>query len=436
MKESRYNYLKQYESYCLAVNGRTSAVLLVDTRKYPQAKDWKEQSMEGALFETLVQYGFLVSEEMDEVQELQIKHHKHLHEKEVLNVHLNPTLDCNLNCWYCYEGHVEQSQMQEQTQERVLSYIRKQIRKGDYKGVHISYFGGEPFLKYSQVICPLNLKLEELCDLYQVSLSYSATTNGYLLNEFCDELEQAASAPKFNRWKALQITLDGNENSHNELRKLKADGTGSYHRIMLHLLRILKTNKIDVHLRINYSNANIQELFEVLEDIPVYLRSRLSVSLHRIWQTQAEEEQIGISEIYARLKDQGFNMDTHRLMLGKREVCYADRETQILINFDGNVFKCTARDFVPENRLGYLDKNGNLIFEGERWLQRKERNVWDNLRCANCKLIPICLGACSQLQFENSEVPCILKDKQAELDVFMDQLLYTLMERKQGIILE
>jgi uncharacterized protein len=434
MKESKYNYYKQYEPYYLAVNGRTGAVLLVDTRKYPHITKWNEQSMRGELFDTLVQYGFFVSDETDEIEELKIRHQNHLGGKEVLNVHVNPTLDCNLNCWYCYEGHVEHSQMQAETQERVLSYIRKQIRTGEYKGVHISYFGGEPFLKYFDVICPLNLRLEELCNLYKVNLSYSATTNGYLLADFCDELEVLTSGS--TRWKSLQITLDGNENHHNELRKLKSNGAVSYHRILIQMLRVLKTDKVDVHLRINYSNANIQELFEVLEDIPTHLRTRLTISLHRIWQTQDEEEQVGVAEIYVRLKNQGFNLDAHRLLLGKREVCYADRDTQLLINYDGNVFKCTARDFVPENRLGYLDKNGNLVFEGERWVQRKKQNVWNNPRCANCNLVPICLGACSQLQFENKNVPCILNDKNAEVEVFMDQVLSKLMTKQQGIIME
>lgn len=461
MKRSRYNFYKQYGSYCLAVNGRTGSALLIDTRKYPQINTWaaasgempemkrgwedatpvlggEQDSTDQELFELLVQHGFLVPKDMVEENEIKSRHQSHLAGKSVLNVHLNPTLDCNLNCWYCYESHVKDSQMHQETQERVLSYIRKEIRSGVIQGVHISYFGGEPFLMYHQVIRPLNEKLAELCDLYRVGLSYSATTNGYLLTDFCQELQESNSGAAM-KWKALQITLDGDEPHHNEIRKLKTDGAVSYHRIMVQMLKVLKTDSVDVHLRINYSNANIQTLFGILEDIPLHLRKRLSVSLHRIWQTQDEKEQIGIGEMYAKLRGQGFNMDVHRFVLGKKEVCYADRDSQILINYDGSVFKCTARDFTKENRLGYLDKNGNVVLDGDRWTNRKSKTVWEVSRCAQCHLIPICLGACSQLQYEREDAempPCIIQDKKAELDVFMDQVLLKVLDKQRSLFAE
>lgn len=446
MKQSRYNYFKQYGDFCLAVNGRSEKALLIDTKIHPQARNWGSDKpgdsgnllarenvnspLLSELQEKLAEHGFLIPDEMNEIEVLKERLQRHKADRSVLNIHLNPTMDCNFKCWYCYEGHQELSAMSEETQDRILSYIRKQIRTHEVQGVHISYFGGEPFLQYEQVIRPFNQKLLDLCGLYDVVCTCSATTNGYLLHAFCEDLRRQDQA-EIRMWKSLQITLDGNEEHHNEIRKLKKDDAVTYHRIIMHVLQILSLKSLDVHLRINYSNASVQGLFEILEDIPERLRARLGVSLHRIWQTHHENEKLGAEEVYETLKSQGFKMDVHRLVLGKREVCYADRETQLLINYDASVYKCTARDFALENRLGYLDKNGKLISQDSRWKERKKCAIWEVSRCVRCHLLPICLGACSQMlfEYENPEkIPCVVENKKVETDLFMDQVLTRMIE--------
>lgn len=444
MKESRYNYFKQYGTTCLMVNGRTGAALLLDMQKYAEAQHWVihqhllngtveapeseanagRANIDPDLLRLLETFGFVVPNEMDEWGELQAVEVRHLASQRVLNLHVNPTLDCNMNCWYCYEKHKEGSGMDVQTQERLLSFVRKQIRSGQVQGVHISYFGGEPFLRYHDVILPLNRKLEELCAFYKVEVSYSATTNGSLLSDFYSHLLTEAQDGTL-RWKALQITLDGQETHHNRVRKYKADGGVTYHQIMTNLLRVLSTGRVDVHLRVNYSNANLEGLFELLLDIPEHLRSRLAIALHRIWQTQDEETVLGSEEIYERLNRAGFRMQSQSLMLGKQEVCYADRQAQWLVNYDGNLFKCTARDFTPESRLGYLDKHGEIVYEKDRWEKRREVKQSQRPACKTCNLFPLCKGPCSQLLYEGSpeDLPCVLDNRQAELNVFMDQVL-------------
>ncbi|HOH74428.1 MAG TPA: hypothetical protein PKW38_01450, partial [Paludibacteraceae bacterium] len=43
-----------------------------------------------------------------------------------------------------------------------------------------------------------------------------------------------------------------------------------------------------------------------------------------------------------------------------RESCYGDKKNQATINFNGDVYKCTARDFKPENREGVLMDDGTI----------------------------------------------------------------------------
>ena len=46
--------------------------------------------------------------------------------------------------------------------------------------------------------------------------------------------------------------------------------------------------------------------------------------------------------------------------------CYADRINYANINYDGNVYKCTAQDYTSETALGFLDENGQIRWDKEK----------------------------------------------------------------------
>jgi uncharacterized protein len=79
--------------------------------------------------------------------------------------------------------------------------------------------------------------------------------------------------------------------------------------------------------------------------------------------------------------------------------CYADRINQATINYNGDVFKCTARDFTKDNLEGVLDSDG-LIQWKNNILNRFEKRL-TNKPCLDCKIMPICGGGCSQKAIEN-----------------------------------
>ncbi len=72
-----------------------------------------------------------------------------------------------------------------------------------------------------------------------------------------------------------------------------------------------------------------------------------------------------------------------------------------MINSDGNVFKCTARDFVPENSEGRLMPDGTLTLN-ERY-RRRQALKYANPDCRACSILPICNGGCSQAKMERTE---------------------------------
>lgn len=428
MKESKYNYYKTFGNGLLAVNGRSRSVILLDTDKFPELKELRTGvalpvGLSDRLRSLFERNGFLLAEEKDEFSLIRAQNREKAYINDVLNIHLNPTLDCNLSCWYCYEKHRSESEMSAEVQSWVLRYVRKELESGSFKGVHVSYFGGEPLLKFREVIRPLNEGLRILATAYQVELSFSATTNGTVIeqlrNEFMDELDKRPGV-----WKALQITLDGNRSAHDRIRRTKQHKEPTYDRILRSVNDLLSNTDLRIHLRINYSNDSFEGSDEVLTRIPEQMRSRVSLILQRIWQTEGEEEPQGVEEMKRKALQLGYVAAPAPFQLGKHEVCYADRSTQLLVNYDAGIFKCTARDFTKDELLAQLSSDGVLRPMGMRLEEREESSRKVLKKCMECNYYPICLGPCSQLKAEHGEdAPCVVPDPERALDQMMEHLI-------------
>lgn len=94
--------------------------------------------------------------------------------------------------------------------------------------------------------------------------------------------------------------------------------------------------------------------------------------------------------MHSLLFQAGFEVDFY----SQGGLCFADRNNQVTINFDGNVFKCTTiPKFADEYILGKLDcKTGKIS-----WLQDRVEYLQNdsiNPRCQNCRMLPSCGGPC------------------------------------------
>ena len=73
--------------------------------------------------------------------------------------------------------------------------------------------------------------------------------------------------------------------------------------------------------------------------------------------------------------------------------CYADKENSMVINYNGDIFKCTANDFLPELREGRLNPDGSITFNNQ--YQMRMNAKYKLGECLNCAILPIC-QSCSQ----------------------------------------
>ena len=134
--------------------------------------------------------------------------------------------------------------------------------------------------------------------------------------------------------------------------------------------------------------------------------SLLYLSINRVWQDiqrKADDEEVKqmfaeVNRLYQDSLEHGFSPLPQYNRLSLSQSCYADKDNQCLINYDGGVFKCNARDFSPERQLGVLNSNGTI-----EWNDKHRLWMFDKFSdpiCNECSIFPICGRGCRRILFE------------------------------------
>lgn len=398
MKQSLYNnFIHLPSKRILAYNAFTRRfAIFPDFFNVTSIVDSPDCLENSVVYEKLRQAGFLIEDNINEVDILTDEIRKMDFNPEVAELHVNPTLDCNFRCWYCYEEHKTKSEMSEEVMVAVRNYMIKTIRT-PLKHFQLSFFGGEPLLTFDSVCKPLIEFAARLCNEHNIHFHVSFTTNSYLLTP-----EIIAFLTKFEC--GMQITVDGHRRFHNKVRFTDKEG-GTYDKIITNVAMLADAG-INVILRVNYTLGNINSAKEIVSDLDALHITRpekIIVDFQQVWQDRHKGEhwkkKLLIEECGKRLKEIGIyysNPDLHEPRLSS---CYGDKNNYICINYNGDFFKCTARDFKTERRAGYLSVDGTLVWEPGH------KEAWENAKftrkiCLNCRIAPICLGGCRQRGIE------------------------------------
>ena len=366
------------------------------------------------LYRKLVSGGVYVEERVDEFERLKECSDKVLFNEDSFFLIVNPTMNCNLQCWYCYEHHLKSS-MSVEIYNRIVSLIDNIMRKG-ISTFTLGFFGGEPLMEYRKTVSPLIGYAYNLCREYGVEMRVSFTTNGTLLNdkmiaELCEHVK-----PSF------QITLDGDESAHDGVRFFK-NGKGTYSIILQNVRKLLEYG-CRVTLRINYTKESIESIWNIIDQFNAFYdtgRNLLTIDFHRVWQDKEGNGVLHSVKLLAdKLVEFGFKVRYNELDEIKN-ACYGDRMNTAIINYNGDVFKCTAKDFIKENREGVLDETGNITWERsqEYRLSLKLKNPL----CHQCRIAPLCGGGCSRYILDKEAVGhssyCVFNHNDSEIDEFI-----------------
>ena len=374
------------------------------------------------LHRTLEANGFIVTDENDEQKKYLSSVQERKFSKDVYHIIVNPTMDCNLKCWYCYESHIEKSHMTSEMVAAIILHIKEKITKEPFKKLILSFFGGEPLLQ-KNIVFSLIESIYELSKTHGFYLATSFTTNGTLIDkDFVAKL--SPYEPSF------QITLDGWQNIHDKVRKYKVNGNGTYSQILSAIKLIQQDSpKSEILVRINVSNRTLDSLTNIANELAeIKQNNNLKIMVSKVWQVNAEKlDEKKILDFVLQCqtnKIQCSYLATSKYTYG----CYADNYNQVVINYDGNIYKCTARTFSSENSYGLITSEGQLEWNEMKLQDRL--NLELPYRCQICNFLPACPKPCSQKLLEKGEnLPCILNKKYGKENYIIEDFYNFLIER-------
>ncbi len=403
MKLSKYIYIEEiagnnsilynYSNDLAIVVFNELKELLLENRLFPDKIKVIHPSFYEALCDRKILIPNCLLEEKHKVSEIRSR----LCQQHSAHIIINPTMDCNLRCWYCYEPHLRGSYVSNDMLRKIELFISRIVNSSKISNIDLSFFGGEPLMKFHQTVLPLLNDTKILCERNKVKLSLSFTSNGVLLSKRV--VDKIIDMDKNCQ---IQIPFDGNRKYHNRT-KIDNHRSGTYDVTLKNILYALECG-IRINIRCNYTDENVLSFKDLLDDLAKLertLHKNLHISLQRVWQNS--ESQIlseKVNEVIEYAIKLGLMTESESMEIGTH--CYADYENSYVINYDGNVFKCTAREFSEKNSIGKLGEHGEIILK-DRNLSSVESRF--KKPCYSCIILPICT-ICHQRHFENDDNCC------------------------------
>ncbi|GHV44594.1 radical SAM/SPASM domain-containing protein [Bacteroidia bacterium] len=444
-KTSKYNYLIDYNSKKLLFNGITGAGFCMTLQEYeillPLLRDletFKNDFPED--FQRLFRLGYIVESDFDEIAYIRFKNKESVYLDKSYRIIINPTLDCNFHCWYCYQEHPK-GYMDEQTISKIKNHLRLKIENKEISSLNLSWFGGEPLLYFYEIVYPLSKFAKELCDTNNIPFISTITTNAYCMDE--------KMINTFNEigLRGFQITLDGHREKHNKVRN--ANGTPSYDKIIENVnLLCEKIKNIELILRVNYDKQTLKRnATKLLQDIKEKNRNKIHIDLQQVWQVvsiQENEQNKGNTQVQKFIEEAnnagfGAAYGSGGLSVGRFHNCYVSRYNYLSVNCDGKIYKCTARGYTNQYVIGNFLDDGTIKWNVKELSKLYAKATFENTMCLNCTFLPICMGPCPQKMVEaeeqNIENICVMKlTEQSVKEKIIDLYEFSLKNIKRNEI--
>jgi len=322
---------------------------------------------------------------------------------------------CNLGCSYCYAqqgdfGGAAKS-MTKETADRAVDLLVSGAEPGSR--LNLAFLGGEPLVNRA-VLQAVTRRAAELARQRGVTLTFSITTNGTLLNK-----SDAAFFEEFGF--AVTVSLDGPAAVHDQLRPYKS-GMGSFERVMANVRPLLALQRrMQVTARVTVTPKNLR-LRDTLDEF-------LAAGFHSVGFSPLLRSPNGGDEMQA---------DTLEVMLGEMIDCGREFERRArageryafanMVNAMREIERGTHRPYPCGAGAGYLgvSADGDLAachrFVGDeeggmgnlqqgldrakrsRWLA--DRHVHRQEPCCQCWARYLCGGGCHHEVIQRGRPAC------------------------------
>lgn len=420
MKKSKFNIFRKIDGNMdIVFNSFSLAIAEADqvfSKIYNNLENLdinKFSEIERDTYDTMINCKFIVDDKVDEMRNLEFFRHKLTTSTATFYLTIYPTLNCNFDCYYCYEKN-KTGIISKKVQQKILELVGYHAERKS--NIEVIWHGGEPLLTFD-IICYLSENIINICKKNNVKYSCGMTTNGYL---FTDDI--ISKLIDYNL-KTVLITLDGPPEMHNKRRYLKNTKTGTFDKILENAIK-LKKNNIKVKIRTNLNKdfntdimlklVNILEKNDLTEDFAISFEN--DNSYIKTFKTKTNcfsiNEFAGFAlHFYKKLHSLGIKnlKDSFFPQNDSFNLCKATLDNAIFIDPAGYFYKCPLDVGLPQKAIGTILENAGF---NENYFNNNVRYVtWSPFKfdkCNNCNLIPICSGNCINSGInKNDEPECI-----------------------------
>ncbi|EYE87370.1 hypothetical protein Q428_13670 [Fervidicella metallireducens AeB] len=336
---------------------------------------------------------------------------------KISNAFLILTQSCNLKCKYCFVVQKPRSMSLEVAKDAADFLARNATEQRERPS--INFFGGEPLIRWEEVIVPLTLYIRSK---YGNNYQLSMTTNGVLLDEAKLEFMKAHGI-------GFMVSIDGNKKTQ-DLNRPCSDGRSSFDIIAPKIPLFLKYNP-NMTFRATVDHDNVEEYlnnhkFAVANG---YTNMFSIVNVFSKWSEKEKRElerQIHMTvDYYLSLLHEGrnFSMSPFESMFKKiNQINQAEKNNQFRtagegllaygrcglgaskfasIGTDGKIYSC--QEMCDNDEVGSPFIIGD-IYNGTDDSKRMDiiskfnpKNVrsTDDMDCKKCPFYMICDGACT-----------------------------------------
>ncbi|SEG22835.1 radical SAM/SPASM domain-containing protein [Parabacteroides chinchillae] len=426
-KVSRYNIEIEYPEGTILYNTLSDTLLPIEAKEYAVIETLMEhlptfQEKYPDLYAAFQQSGFILQSDFDELAYLKLQNRRSVYMNRNYHLTINPTLDCNLKCWYCsvdYAGTKhDKNRMSDEVVDHLLKHIHWLVTKHKSNSILLDWFGGEPLMYFNEIIKSVSDFALPLAQQYQVDFKQQITTNATLLDE--NKIKYMKEA-KFN---FIQISIDGNEQRQN-LIKCYANKRGTYRDVMnnINLLTELIPD-IAICLRINYDRQTLKDIKDIINDFTENSRKCIMIDFQKVWQVSCTNETHKLlKETRDLFTKSGFRSRIWTYTPFRYKCCYADSINHYVINYNGEIFKCTARDYNEKLMIGNLQNDGLISWNDGIISKMFAKATFENECCEKCRILPLCMGPCIQKNYEalinNNQPTCIYDNPEYYLSSYV-----------------
>ena len=124
MKFSQFNsVIRLSDKLSLIYNAYADSYLIL-SNKYLPLKDIESiKNEQPQLYDNLLKSKSIIENDVDEISLVKKLQESIDNNENSFILTINPTLDCNFRCWYCYENHVSRSKVEPETLDKIKKLI-------------------------------------------------------------------------------------------------------------------------------------------------------------------------------------------------------------------------------------------------------------------------------------------------------------------------